>query len=186
LHAPTRSRGTNLEPRTAQSTTLHINRSIVFRCLAFTQGPIDALVGSTSVEKWGSGSERGTRGVTPNRFGRCTSRERLRQHRLLPPPCVLQLSPSAYPSRDNCRRHGDALLIGTRTIPLGEQIDPRIADGRTPAGRCPSIGDSTLKTRLACGALCLLFSPLLFHTRSTRCRRRWWHITLEPCHAGAP
>jgi hypothetical protein len=116
LHAPTRSRGANLEPRT-QSATLHINRSIVFRCLSFTQGPIDALVGSTSVEKWGSGSERGTRGVTPNRFGRCTSRERLRQHRLLPPPCILQLSPGAYPSRDNYRRHGDALLTGTRVIP---------------------------------------------------------------------
>jgi hypothetical protein len=131
LHVLTRSRGTNLEPRAAQSTTLHVNQSIVFQCLSFTQGPIDALVGSTSMEKWGSRSERGTRGVTPERFGRCTSRERLRQHRLPPPLCILQSSPSAYPSRDNCRRHGDALLIGTRIIPLGEQIDPRIADRRT-------------------------------------------------------
>ena len=75
--------------------------------------------------------------MTPNRFGRCTSRERLRQHRLLPPPCVLQSPPSAYPSRDNCRRHGDAPLIGTRIIPLGEQIDPRIADRRTWRGQGP-------------------------------------------------
>jgi hypothetical protein len=179
---------TPCQPLPAKSAaTLHIDRSIVFRCLSFTQEPIDALVGSTSVEKWGSGSERGTREVTPNRFGRCTSRERLRQHRLLPPLCVLQLSPSAYPSCDNCRRHGDALLIGWhKDHSLGQQIDPRIADGRAHAGRCPSIGDSNLKTRLACGALCLLFSPLPFHTRSTRCSWRWWHITLEPCHAGAP
>jgi hypothetical protein len=122
LHASTRSRGANLEPRAAQGTTLHINRSIVFRGLSFTQGPIDALVGSTSVGKWGSGSNRGTRGATPNRFGRCT----LRQHRVLLLPCVLQLSPSAYHSRDNCRRHEGAPLVGTRINYLGEQIDPRI------------------------------------------------------------
>ena len=140
LHACTPQRGHAapiLNRAQNKAPPLHINRSIVLRCLSFTQGPTDALVGSTSVGKWGSGRERGTRGVTPNRFGRCTSRECLRQHRLLPPPCVLQSPPSAYPSRDNCRRHGDAPLIGTRIIPIGEQIDPRIADRRTWRGQGP-------------------------------------------------
>ncbi len=41
-YALTRSRGANLEPRAAQSATLHINRSIVFRGLSFTQGPVNA------------------------------------------------------------------------------------------------------------------------------------------------
>jgi hypothetical protein len=169
----------------AQHKATSIDRSSSDACLSHK----DPSTHSLDRQAWGSGGageKEGQEGVTPNRFGRCTSRERLRQHRLLLPPCVLQLSLSAYPCCDNCRRHGDALLIGTRIIPLGEQTDPRIADGRTPAGRCPSIGDSTLKTRLACGALCLLFSPLLLHTRSTHCSRRWWHITSEPCHAGAP
>ena len=136
LHASTRSRGANLEPRAEQSTTTP-HQSIDRPPMPVFHTRTHRRTRWIDKRKWGSGRERGTRWVTPNRFGRCTSRDRLRQHRLLPPPCVLQSSPSAYPSRDNCRRHGDALLIGTRIIPLGEQIDPRIADRRTWRGQGP-------------------------------------------------
>ena len=73
----------------------------------------DPSTHSLDRQAWGSGGageKEGQEGVTPNRFGRCT----LRQHRVLLLPCVLQLSPSAYHSRDNCRRHEGAPLVGTR------------------------------------------------------------------------